>query len=305
MALPFEVTILGVNSAVPVFGRHPSSQIVRYDDTLLMIDCGEGTQAQLSRYKIKRSKIGHVLISHLHGDHCFGLPGLITTSSLNRRKAPLTIHGPVGLKKYIDTVLEISGSNVTYELHILEYDTNLINKIDIEDKRLTISTFPLQHRIPTMGYKIKEEELSFNINTAKIAEYSLSIEEIKLIKAGSDLVKNEKVVPNKELVISSHKHRAYAYVSDTLYDPTIVPNITGATTVYHETTYLDDMKELAKDRMHTTIGGAVEIAQKAGADQVITGHYSSRYKDITVFLDAGRQLWEGVQLGEEGKVYSI
>lgn len=304
MALIFEVTLLGVNSAVPVYGRHPSCQMVRYDDRLLMIDCGEGSQQQLSRYHIKRSKISDVFISHMHGDHCFGLPGFLTTESLQRRLSPLTIHGPVGIKKYIDTTLEVSGSFVSYELHIIEYDTSVPNKIRLSEA-LSVQTFPLRHRIPTMGFLVKETKQHRNILPEKIAEHALTIEEIKSIKAGKDLKRGEVLIANTLLTRAVPPLRGYAYVSDTRLDMQVADYAAGATTMYHETTYLDDMEDLAAERMHTTIGGAVQVALKAGCQQMITGHYSSRYKDIRVFEIAGKALWSGVELGEEGRTYQV
>lgn len=303
MSVVFEVTILGVNSAVPVFSRHPSSQVLVHDGTHLMIDCGEGTQSQLTRCKIKRSKIEHIFISHLHGDHCFGLPGLLTTSSLQRRTTPLTIHGPRGLHTFIDTVLRISGSHLGYELEIKEYDTEIVNTILVKSD-LTVTTFPLKHRIPTMGYRFQEHRTSVNIKTELIAKYNLSIEEIKAVKNGAD-VQRDDTIPNAIFVVKQKYNRSYAYVSDTVQDMDIIPHIDGVSTLYHETTYLDDLRTLADERMHTTIGGAISVAQKASAGKLITGHYSSRYKDISVFYDAGRRLWDKVELGEECRTYPI
>lgn len=304
MALPFEVTILGVNSAIPVNGRHPSCQIVRYNQVQLMIDCGEGSQSQLARYKIKKDRISHIFISHMHGDHCFGLPGFLTTCSLQRRTNPLTIHGPYGIKKYLDTVLEISGSYITFELEVLEYDTCINNSIPINNN-LVVETFPLKHRIPTMGFLVKELKSVLNIIPAKIKEYNLSVDEIKAIKEGEALVRDGIKIPNNQLTFGPVSPRSYAYVSDTKYDPTICSFLEGVSTLYHETTYLDDMKEIAEQRMHTTVGGAVDIARKVGANKLIIGHYSSRYKDLSPFLDQARALWLGVELGEEGRVYTI
>ncbi len=304
MSVPFEVTILGVNSALPVFGRHPSCQIVRFDDALLMIDCGEGTQSRLSTFKIKRSRISHVFISHLHGDHCFGLPGFLTTSSLQQRKAPLNIHGPRGLVEYIEVTMRLSGSYIGYELNVIEYDTSRSHTIMIND-RLSVSTIPLQHRIPTMGFKIAETTVYSNIRSKKIKEYNLSIDEIISAKSGNDIVRGDITLLNTELLVKKNKKRAYAYVSDTIYDESIVPHIQGVNVLYHETTYLDDLENLAKERFHTTLSQAINIAKLSGANKLITGHYSSRYKDITVFLTEGRKRWGGVELGEEGRTYLI
>lgn len=304
MAAQFQITILGINSALPVFDRHPSAQVVTYDNKSILIDCGEGTQSQLTRYRVKRSKISHVLISHLHGDHCFGLPGLLTSLSLNGRKEPLTIHGPSGLKAWIELTLNISGSHLTYPLTIHEYDTEEENVIEIS-KHLVVHTFPLKHRVPTMGYKIAEQRVGKNINSEKINEYNLTIEEIKSIKCGEGIVRDGNPIRNEELTKPDELLRAYGYVSDSVYDVAIVPQLKGCTTLYHETTYLDDLKHLAEQRMHTSLGQAVDIARQAEVRQLITGHYSSRYKDISVFETEGKKLWEGVVLGEEGRIYDV
>jgi len=304
VAAVFDVTILGVNSAVPVHGRHPSCHIVRYDSNLLMIDCGEGSQSQLSRYKIKRSKISTVLISHLHGDHVYGLPGFLTTSSLQGRTTPLTIHGPAGISELVETMTRLSGAQISYPLEVIEYDATATNTIEV-DARLTVTTVPLQHRIPTMGYVIAESKPEINIDSAAIAKYELTVPEIKLVKAGQDLVRSELHVPNAELTIPQNGPRSYAYVSDTLYDSELAASLQGVTTLYHETTYLDDLQAIAAERYHSTLSQAVSMAQVIGARQLITGHYSSRYRDISVFLTEGRKLWSGVELGEEGRTYSI
>ena len=304
MAAVFEVTILGVNSAVPVHGRHPSCHIVRYDDRLIMIDCGEGTQSQLSRYKVKRSKISHILITHLHGDHVYGLPGFLTTSSLQGRTGPLTVHGPTGIAELVDTMVRLSGAHVSYPLTVVEYDTKQQHSIAVDD-RLTVTTVELQHRIPTMGYIIAESQPSINILPGAVKAYELTIAEIKQIKKGADLEREQLLVPNSELTVAPPQPRSYAYISDTLYDASLVPALQGVTTIYHETTYLDDLQQLAAERYHTTIGQAVAMAKAIGARQLITGHYSSRYRDISVFFTEGRKLWSGVELGEEGRVYTI
>ena len=230
MAAVFEVTILGVNSAVPVHGRHPSCHIVRYDDRLIMIDCGEGTQSQLSRYKVKRSKISHILITHLHGDHVYGLPGFLTTSSLQGRTGPLTVHGPTGIAELVDTMVRLSGAHVSYPLTVVEYDTKQQHSIAVDD-RLTVTTVELQHRIPTMGYIIAESQPSINILPGAVKAYELTIAEIKQIKKGADLEREQLLVPNSELTVAPPQPRSYAYISDTLYDDALVPALQGVTTI--------------------------------------------------------------------------
>jgi len=304
MAKKFEVTILGVNSAFPIHGRHPSCQIVNYDDHLLMIDCGEAAQIQIAKYHIKAGKINHIFISHLHGDHCYGLPGLLTSYALKGRKKKLELHGPFGIRKYIDGVFEVSGAIMPYELLIHEYDTEVEHTI-VVNKSITVQTFPMKHRIPTMGFKVREVIDEWNIDSAAIQSYKLSIDEIKSAKRGEDVHRNGRVITNNKLTLPKPKPRTYAYCSDTIYDPDIVPHIRDCDQIYHETTYLDDLLELAEERMHATLGQAIDIAQQANVQKLIIGHYSSRYKDVHVFLEQGLPHFAGLLLGVEGRVYPL
>jgi len=304
MAKKFEVTILGVNSAIPINGRHPSCQIVNYNDQLFMIDCGEASQIQISKYSIKKGKINHIFISHLHGDHCYGLPGLLTSYALGGRKNKLSMHGPVGVKKFLDGIFEASGAYLPYELEILEYNTEIPTTINISPS-MSVDTFPMKHRIPTMGFRFVEVINELNIRTEAIAEFNLSIEEIKNAKKGNSIIRNNEEISNSKLTHPIGRPRAYAYCSDTVYDPELVPFIKNSTVLYHETTYLDDMEEMAQKRMHSTLGQAIEIAKSANIDKLITGHYSSRYQNLDVFLEQGLPKFAGLMLGEEGRVYNV
>ncbi len=305
MAKKFEVTILGVNSAYPVNGRHPSCQIVNYDDRLLfMVDCGEAAQIQVSKYSIKKGRINHIFISHLHGDHCYGLPGLLTSYALQGRKAGLNIHGPIGIKKFLVDVFESSGAYIPYDLEILEYDTELPSTIVI-DSSIAIKTFPMKHRIPTMGFRFVESVNEANLRTETIKEYNLSIVEIKAAKKGEPIYRKGNEIPNSLLTLPKNKPRSYSYCSDTVYDPDLVPYIADSSLLYHETTYLDGLESLAKERMHTTLGQAIEIAKFANIERLIVGHYSSRYQNTDVFLEQGLPEFRGLMLGEEGRVYQV
>ncbi|MDF1694449.1 MAG: ribonuclease Z [Saprospiraceae bacterium] len=304
MAKKFEVTLLGVNSAFPIHGRHPSCQIVNYDDQLIMIDCGEASQIQLSKYSIKKGKINHIFISHLHGDHCYGLPGLITSFSLQGRKTKLNIHGPFGLKKFLEGVFEVSEARFSFELNILEYNTELPTRIEI-NSCLYIDTFPMKHRIPTMGFRVCEQINYYNIQSEAIKTYALTVEEIKSVKLGQSIFRKGKEVQQELLVLPKEKERSYSYCSDTVYDPDLIPFISDSTLLYHETTYLDDLENLAKERMHSTLGQAIDIAKAANIDKMITGHYSSRYKNLELFLERGITQLPGLLLGLEGEVYEV
>ncbi|MFT4532692.1 MAG: ribonuclease Z [Saprospiraceae bacterium] len=304
MSKKFEVTILGVNSAFPVHGRHPSCQVVNYDERLYMIDCGEGAQIQFSKFKIKRNKLDHIFISHLHGDHCYGLPGLLTSFALGGRKESLYLHGPSGIKKFIDVIIEVTGAFMPFELIIKEYETELSNEILITPN-LKVTTFPMKHRMPTMGFRFSEAITEFNINPEKIKEFNLSIEEIKIVKAGKSISREAANIPYSELIVSSPLPRSFSYCSDTVYDPELVPYIKNSSLLYHEATYLSGLETIAKERMHTTLSQAIAIAKSAEIERMIIGHYSSRYVDTRVFLDEGLPLFPGLLLGVEGETYSV
>ena len=304
MAKKFEVTILGVNSAYPIHGRHPSCQIVNYDNQLFMIDCGEAAQIQISKYSIKKGKINHIFISHMHGDHCYGLPGLLTSYALGGRKKELCLHGPFGIRKFLEGIFEATGVHLQYELKILEYNTEVPNSI-ILSPSLSLETFPMKHRIPTMGFKFVESINEWNIKSEAIVEFNLSIEEIKAAKKGNSVIRNNKEIPNSKLTLPKGEPRTYSYCSDTIYDPELIPYISNSTLLYHETTYLDDLEIMAKERMHSTLGQAIEIAKSAKIDKLIVGHFSSRYQNIDVFLEQGLPKFSGLMLGEEGRVYSV
>ncbi len=304
MSKKFEVTILGVNSAFPVHGRHPSCQIVNFAERLYMIDCGEAAQIQVAKYKVKRNKLDHIFISHMHGDHCYGLPGLLTSFALGGRTEPLFLHGPTGIKKFIDVIIEVSGAYMPYDLNIKEYDTETCNNIPLTSN-LKVTTFPMKHRIPTMGFRFQEIITGYNINPTKIKEYDLSIDEIKAVKSGGNLKRLDLVIDNSDLIISPSNPRSYSYCSDTVYDLELVPYILDSSLLYHETTYLSGLETIAGERFHTTLGQAINIAQRSNIDNMIIGHYSSRYPDVNVFLDEGLPLYSGLKLGIEGSTYEV
>lgn len=302
--MKFEVLITGINSAIPQAGRHPSSQIVNYNDRLCLIDCGEGTQLQLAKYKVKKNKISDIFISHLHGDHCYGLPGLLTTMSLQNRQHKLNIHGPIGVKTFLDGVFEASRAHLSYECDIFEYDHMIPNSIDIH-QHLRVQTFPLDHRIPTMGYRFQEINAYQNIDPEKITKYNLTIEEINLAKALKPINRNGELIMPDDVLFPPNKLRAYAYCSDTAYDERIVPYISDADLLYHETTYLDELKHLAAERKHSTLEEAARIARLASVGGLISGHYSSRYTDLTEFENRGKVYFDNFMLGIEGKSYCV
>lgn len=301
----FEVTLLGTSSSQPSHGRFPTSQIVKYDESLYMIDCGEGTQIQLLNFKVKRNRIKVIFVSHLHGDHIFGLPGLVTSFMHYSRVDPLLIIGPFGIKAFIETCLETSASGLQYELIIREVDATIAQHL-YSDDLIDVTSIPLKHRIPTMGFSIKENLVKFKINPKKIEEYGLKYHMIKMLKSGENVtLENGYVITPEEACFPKHQARRYVYLSDTVYDETLIPQIENAELIYHETTYLNDMEAAALDRMHSTSGQAATIAKKANVAELIIGHYSSRYKDVRVFEKECRAIFPNTKLGIEGNKYPV
>lgn len=303
--MEFAVQLLGTNSAIPVHDRFPTSQFVQVAGQYFLIDCGEGTQIQMSKFKVKRNKINHIFISHFHGDHLYGLPGLLGSFSHHNRTAPLFVYGPKGLRKYLDVIREISQAHYTYPLNIIELDVEKSHSIIISPS-VSVEHFPLRHRIPTIGYNIIYSPIKRNINKEKIQEYDLSVQEIIAAKAGQDIVREEGVVITcEEVCYPLPNRKKYSYCSDTVYTEEIVPFIKGANLLYHETTYLDGMEKEAERHMHSTFGQAIKIAKKAEVGKLLTGHYSSRYDNLEGFHEAAKKNSFPIEIGEDGKIYKI
>ena len=269
---------------MPSRGRFPSSQYIHIGNWHGLIDCGEGTQIQLSNYRIRRNKISHIFISHLHGDHVFGLPGLLGSYNHFNRIKPLTIYGPPGLNKLINTIIDVSGAHYSYTLNIVELEWTVPGTFSINDN-LKIQYFPLKHRVPTIGYRFDLNEDKINIIKESLNDLNLSIQEIRMIKKGKDVILNDgKLLKWDSVARRSKVRKSYAYCSDTIYDEDIISFIEHVDYLYHETTYLDGMESEASYRKHSTLGQAIKITQLAKAKNLITGHYSSRYKNLDDFI---------------------
>jgi ribonuclease Z len=303
--MKFEVLILGTNAALPHNNKITSAQVLNADEYLYLLDCGEGTQMKLEKFKVRKNKIKAIFISHLHGDHFFGLPGLLTSFGHHHRKDPLHIFGPVGITRYVQVVLDTCQAFLGYDVRIVETDT-ATSQIIYTDQKIQVSTIPLKHRIPTNGYLIRQVERPYNLDGEKIKKYNLSIEQIRQIKDGKDIYLSEgNRLRWQDMTLTPVKQKAYAYCTDTVYDETIVALINGVDLLYHETTYLDDMSKEAQERMHSTISDAAKIAVLAGAGKLLTGHYSGRYLTTDDFLHAGKKLFEPTLLSYEGLVIPI
>lgn len=300
----FALTIIGCGSALPMHGRHPSSQVIQYDDLFCMIDCGESTQMRLRSAGIRPFKINMILISHLHGDHIFGLPGLLSTFSHLGRKEELNIFGPVGIKGLLDEIRKYTELKITYPLTISESDPIELTKI-WSGGNLEILNFPLDHRIKCNGYLIKEISPVIKLKKEIIQSLHLSVEQIHALQKGEDIIYDGKRILNQELTLGRDHALSYAYCSDTRYDQKIIPWIRSASVLYHETTFRNDMSKMAEQTGHSTSGDAGRMAREAGVGCLITGHYSSRYKEVTEIVNEAKFHFPVVLESEEGKKYNL
>ncbi|NLP58186.1 ribonuclease Z [Lutibacter sp. B1] len=304
--MSLKLTILGCHSATPRVNAHPTSQFLEIKNHHFLIDCGEGTQVQLRKYGVKFTKIKHIFISHLHGDHFFGLVGLISTFRLLNRKTELHIYAPKGLKEIITLQLKISNSWTNYPLIFHQLESNN-SELIFEDEKVEVYTIPLNHRVYTNGFLFKEKVGARKLNTNAIKKFDeIDICDYQNIKNGKDFVlSNGLIIKNKELTIDPPKPLTYAYCSDTSFKPDITPVIFNVNCLYHESTFLKDKENLAESTKHTTAEQAANIAKLAQVKQLILGHFSSRYKDKEKFKEEAQEIFENTILAEEGKVYKI
>lgn len=301
----FSVTILGTNAALPDKSSITSAQVVNIREHLYLVDCGEGTQMKLQQFRIKRNKIEAIFISHLHGDHVFGLPGLITSYAHFQRKKPLHIIGPKGIAELVNTNLRLSESHIEFDLNFHELDHSDAASV-YEDAMVKVTAFPLKHRIPAYGYRFDEVYKVYNILPEKIKQWGLTRDQILAAKRGEDVRSQDgTMIPNSDLVYYKNKARSYVYCSDTAYDERIVGYISNADVLYHEATYLSDMKLQAQERMHSTVEEAAKIGILAGVGRLVIGHFSGRYTDKSAFLSEGKQWIDNIELGMEGVIVEI
>ena len=295
--------IIGCYAATPRRMARPSAQILEVGSNLLMIDCGEGTQMELRRLRIRFSRIEHIFISHLHGDHFFGLPGLLATFRLMGRERPLHVYGPKGIKQAITLMLKVGDSWTQYPLHFHELE-GAQPELIMENDRLQVQTIPLKHRVYANGFLIHEKpgERRLKIEVAE----ALGVDKayFRKIKQGADAVGSDgKRIPNEVLTDPPHPTKSYAYCSDTSYQPSMVPSLKEVNTLYHEATFLDKEAHLAEKTGHSTALQAAQIARDAGVDRLILGHYSTRYKSLEAFREEAAAIFPATLLAEDGKVF--
>ncbi|WP_369992780.1 ribonuclease Z [Winogradskyella sp.] len=300
-----KLTILGCHSATPRTNTNPTSQVLEIKNHMFLIDCGEGTQVELRRNRIKFSRIKHIFISHLHGDHYFGLIGLVSTFRLLTRETPLHIYGPKGLKEIITLQLKLSDSWTNYPLIFHEL-TSKKSELIFEDEKIEVVTIPLKHRVYTNGFLFKEKENERKLNIGAVLKANINVAYYRKLKQGADVVNEDGVlIDNKTVTKDPLPPKSYAFCSDTVYDESIIPIIENTTVLYHESTFLDKNENLCERTMHSTARQAAVIARKAKVDTLILGHFSTRYNGYEGFKEEAQEEFSNVLLAEDGKFYEL
>lgn len=295
-----QLTILGNSSGGPYHGRHYSAQVLQVGNSTFLIDCGEGTQMQIFRHRVKVDNCKQVFISHLHGDHVFGLTGLLTNWGHKKRTETLQLFSPPGLRELIETALRVCGVNLSYPLEFHEVDASQSGKV-WENNTLEVWSIPLLHRCPTMGWLFREKPKPRTILAEKIEAYQIPFSTIPAIKAGNDLVlPNGQTVPNAELTLDPPPPLAYAYCSDTAFSEAVAKFVEGVDLLYHEATFTQDNEREAEYSFHSTAGQAAQIARLAGVKRLLLGHFSGRYAHTDQHLQEARAIFPQTEIAEEG-----
>ena len=300
-----KLTILGCYAATPRTLTNPTSQVLEIKNRLFLIDCGEGTQVQLRKNKLKFSKINHVFISHLHGDHFFGLIGLISTFALLGRTNDLHIYGPKGVKEIIDLQLKLSNSWTNYQLFFHELKSKE-SEVIFEDEKVIVKTIPLKHRVYTNGFLFQEKIGERKLDLNAVHDFEIDTCYYQNIKNGRDItLEDGRVIDNNKLTFDPDPVLSYAFCSDTKYNEEIIPIIENVSVLYHESTFLESEENLASKTMHSTAKEAARIALKANVQQLILGHYSTRYSSIDLFKEEAETIFKEVLLADDGKSFEF
>ena len=300
-----KLTILGCHSATPRTNTNPTSQVLEIKNHIFLIDCGEGTQVELRRNKVKFSRIKHIFISHLHGDHYFGLIGLISTFMLLTRETELHIYAPKGLKEVITLQMKLSGSWTNYPLIFHEL-TSTESQLIFEDDKVEVHTISLDHRIYTNGFLFKEKENDRKLNIGAVEEANISVAYYRKLKQGADVVNEDGVlIANETVTLNPKPTKSYAYCSDTVYNERIIPQIKNATALYHESTFLEKNLDLCQPTKHSSAKQAATIAKKADVGKLILGHFSTRYDNLKEFKTEAASIFENVELAKDGKTFEF
>lgn len=304
--MTFQLTILGSSSALPTANRYPTAQALNVHGRFFLIDCGEGTQTQMRKYKIGFSRVNHIFITHTHGDHIFGLIGLISTFVLLGREHDLHIYAYSELQKYIAAQLSfLYPGEITFKIifHPLNFKSE---QLIFEDKKVTVHSFPLFHRIPTCGFRFEEKAVLPNLRPDKLLEYNIPIRDRQRIKEGGDFITSEgQVIPHAELTVNHFKPRSFAFCSDTRFDESYIESVRNVDLLYHEATFAEDNQELAIQTYHSTGKDAATVAERAEAGQLLIGHFSARYKDHSPILEEAMKIFPNTLAIEEGNVFNV
>jgi ribonuclease Z len=297
------LTILGNNSAIPAFDRNPTAQVLQTMEESFLIDCGEGTQMQLSKYKIKRSKINHIFISHLHGDHYFGLIGLLTSMSLLNRIQELHLHAPPELEQLINLQLNFASTHLSFALHFHPLQNE---GLILDGNKMTVECFKVQHRIDCWGFLFRQKKNPRKLDAERAKIYEIPSAFYEKLQRGEDYItKKGTIVPNEEVTTAATKPKSYAYCADTIYDESLAEKVKGVDLLYHETTYLKDLQERAAARYHSTTVQAASVAKKAEVKKLLIGHFSSKYENLDDFLTETSDIFKNTDLAIQGMCYII
>lgn len=301
----FELTILGSSAATPTSNRNPTSQLLNIAERFFLIDCGEGTQIQMRKFKTRFQNINHIFISHLHGDHFLGLPGLLASMHLLGRKNDLCIYGPKELEEIINVVHRYSDTHLNYRIEFIATQ-NKEKQLLWEDHKVEVYSFPLQHRIATTGFLFKEKPLPYNIDKYKLEKLDVSFAEIHKLKQGFDAIDNQGNTISKELLtIAPPNPRSFAFCSDTRFFKELANDIKDVDLLYHESTFLNDRADRAEQTFHSTAQQAAQMAKLCGARKLILGHFSARYNELQPFLEEALPYFSPIDLAKEGSVFTI
>ena len=301
----FELLILGSSAATPTVNRNPTSQLLNISERYFLIDCGEGTQMQMRKYKTRFQNINHVFISHLHGDHFYGLPGFLASMHLLGRKNELTIYGPKELEEIISMVHKHSDTYLNYPIKFI-HTQNTTKQLLFEDDKVEVYSFPLKHRIATTGFLFKEKPLPRNIDKYKLEKLNVSFAEIHKLKLGLDAIDNNgNTIKNSDLTLDPPNTRSFAFCSDTKFFEELANDIKDVDLLYHESTFLEDKKDRAKQTFHSTAKQAAEMAKKANVKKLIIGHFSARYGNLNEFLEEAMPIFSNTELAIEGSLFSV
>ena len=298
--MKFEITILGCGSATPTLQHWPTSQLLNHYDHYFLLDCGEGAQLQLRRYNIKFQRINYIFITHLHGDHCLGLPGLISTMHLLGRTNDLHIYANAALQEAIELQLKVSHSRLRYKLvwHPLSYEGP---EVILETNLLEVTSFPLNHKVPCCGFRFSEKPKQRNMIPAMIEKYNIPYVRIRQIKAGADYVLEDgSIIPNAELTLDPPESKSYAFCTDTAFSEKTIEGVKGVDVLYHESTFLEMDRQRAYETFHSTASDAARVAKEAGAKKLVLGHYSARYNELSAFKLEASEIFNPVVLADEG-----